>query len=117
MRISCMPSRSINHAIVRGIKRREPGVDFLSAHQSAQLEGMQDQDVLAFAAREGRVLISHDFRTMPRHFREFVHDHSSPGVFLISQALRRGRTPGDLGGSRAQRMNEFEVTCIAPLQP
>lgn len=86
----------LNHAIVRGIKRREPSVDFLSAHQSAQLEGMQDKDVLAFAAREGRALVSHDFRTMPRHFREFVRDHSSPGVFLISQALDVGRAVEEL---------------------
>jgi hypothetical protein len=48
---------------------------------------MEDVDVLALAAREARILVSHDFRTMPRHFRAFVEDHSSPGVFLISQAV------------------------------
>ena len=30
-----------------------------------------DPDVLAVAAREGRILVSHDFGTMPRHFRDF----------------------------------------------
>jgi hypothetical protein len=39
--------------------------------------------VLEFAARHGRVLVSHDIKTMPRHFAAFVATHSSPGVILI----------------------------------
>jgi hypothetical protein len=86
----------LNHAILRGITRREPSVDFLSAHRPVPLEGMQDADVLALAAREARILVSHDFRTMPRHFREFVQGHSSPGVFLISQSLAVGNAVEEL---------------------
>ena len=86
----------LNHAIVRGIKRREPSVDFRGAHRPAPLEGMQDVDVLALAAGEARILVSHDFRTMPRHFREFVQDRSSPGVFLISQSLAVGNAVEEL---------------------
>jgi predicted nuclease of predicted toxin-antitoxin system len=81
----------LNHAIVRGLKRREPAVDFRSAREPMLLNGMQDADVLAVAAREKRMLVSHDFRTMPHHFREFVAHYTSPGVFLISQALPVGR--------------------------
>jgi hypothetical protein len=44
-------------------------------------------DVLAFAAREGRILVSHDFQTMPRHFRQFSRNERSPGVLLIRQDL------------------------------
>lgn len=40
---------SLHHAIVSGCRRREPAVDFLSAHE-AKLEGVPDSDVLAFAA-------------------------------------------------------------------
>lgn len=86
----------LNHAIVRGIKRREPSVDFRSAHRPVPLERMQDADVLALAAREACILVSHDFRTMPRHFREFVQDHGSPGVFLISQSLAVGNAVEEL---------------------
>jgi hypothetical protein len=76
-------------AILSGVKRREPSVDFQSA-QSAALEGLEDLEVLAIAAREGRILISHDFGTMPRHFQNFVSQQNSPGVFLISQSLPIG---------------------------
>jgi hypothetical protein len=51
---------------------------------------MRDADVLAVAAREARILVSHDFGTMPHHFREFVALQQSPGVFLISQELAVG---------------------------
>ncbi len=33
------------------------------------------------------ILISHDFRTMPEHFQEFIREHHSPGVFLVPQDL------------------------------
>ena len=55
---------SLHHAIVT---RREPAIDFLFA-QSAKLDGMSDPDVLGIAASQGRILITHDFRTMPKHF-------------------------------------------------
>jgi len=37
--------------------------------------------------REGRILVSHDVRTMPRYFQEFVHRQSSPGLILVPQKL------------------------------
>jgi Domain of unknown function (DUF5615) len=76
----------LNRAIVSGVKRRAPGVDFLTA-QDASIDAMPDSDVLAIAARSGRILVSHDFGTMPHHFRDFVARQHSPGVFLISQAV------------------------------
>jgi len=79
----------LNRAILTGVKRREPSLDFQSA-QAAALEGIEDPELLALAASEGRILVSYDFGTMPRHFREFVSAHHSPGVFLISQDVPIG---------------------------
>lgn len=63
-------------------------MDFLSAH-AAGLEGLPDPEVLALAAEQDRILVTHDVRTMPRHFAAFVEARgSSPGVFLVKQ-----RTP------------------------
>jgi hypothetical protein len=76
----------LNRAIVRGVKRRAPAIDFLTA-QDASIDAMPDSDVLAIAARDGRILVSHDFATMPHHFRDFVARQTSPGVFLVSQAV------------------------------
>jgi hypothetical protein len=42
--------------------------------------------VLEIAARQGRILITHDRRTMPRHFRARLEaGQESPGVFIVSQ--------------------------------
>ena len=49
--------------------------------------GLRDPAVLALAAREGRVLVTHDQKTMPRHFAEFIAAEASPGVLIIPQQL------------------------------
>ena len=64
--------------------RREPGVDFRTASE-AGLEGLDDQQVLAHAVDDGRLLVSHDRRTMPHHFADFVVKNTSPGVLIVFQ--------------------------------
>ena len=76
----------LNFLIVRKLLRREPGVDFQSAAQSG-LAGLSDLEVLAGAAQEGRLLVSHDETTMPRHFAEFINSRESTGLLIVSQAL------------------------------
>jgi hypothetical protein len=78
-----------NHKIVIGVRRREPGIDFLSA-QDAGVIGLVDSDVLSVAAQTGRILISHDRKTMPGHFTRFRETRSSPGLIIVSQDLDRG---------------------------
>jgi hypothetical protein len=52
---------------------------------------MNDADVLALAAAQERVLISHDVHTMPAHFRRFRNaGNHSRGIFLIAQTLEIG---------------------------
>lgn len=60
-------------------------MDFLSANE-AKLEGSPDPDVLALAAEQDRILVTHDRQTMPWHFAEFLMSgRSCPGVFLVNQ--------------------------------
>jgi hypothetical protein len=85
--IRFLADASLNHAIVSGCRRREPSMDFLSAHE-AKLEGVPDPEVLLKAAEQDRLLVTHDFQTMPWHFADFLQTHgSSPGAILISQSL------------------------------
>jgi len=51
--------------------------------EAADLTGLKDPEVLAVAAREGRGLVSHDQKTMPRYFAEFITHTSNPGLLLI----------------------------------
>jgi Domain of unknown function (DUF5615) len=83
--IRFLADADFNHAIVRGCRRHEPAMDFLSANE-ARLEGVPDPDVLAIAAEQNRILVTHDRQTMPQHFGAFLMTgRSSPGVFLVSQ--------------------------------
>jgi uncharacterized protein DUF5615 len=68
VRVRFLADADLNEAIVRGILRREPALDFLTA-QAAGLRGMKDPEVLALAAEQERVLVSHDVGTMPGQFR------------------------------------------------
>jgi Domain of unknown function (DUF5615) len=58
---------NLNQIILLAARRREPALDFQTALQ-AELSGVDDPEVLARAAHEGRILVTHDRKTMPRHF-------------------------------------------------
>ena len=89
MKVLYQADNDLRKAIVRGAVRREPRMNFRSA-QAARLDRVPDPGVLAFAAVEGRILVSHDFQTMPRHFRRFTQGRRSPGVLLVRQDLPVG---------------------------
>jgi hypothetical protein len=71
---------------VKAAMRREPGIDFQTA-SAAGLTGLSDKDVLVLAARSGRLLVTHDRKTMPKHFAEFIVNQSSAGVLIVPQKL------------------------------
>jgi hypothetical protein len=86
MKIRFQADADFNQNIVRAVRRRQPAIDFQTADE-AGLRGVGDLEVLAASARESRILVSHDRRTMPQHFSEFLTQQHSPGVFLLSQYL------------------------------
>lgn len=86
-----MPSRprfiadaDLNPRIADGLRRIEPALDFLDAHETGVI-GLADTDVLLISARLGRILVSCDRNTMIRHFRKFVAQQSSPGLIIVEQ--------------------------------
>ena len=86
MKVRFQADADLKHAIVSATLRREPMIDFQTAI-SAELAGRDDLEVLGIAARAGRLLITHDKRTMPPHFARFIADNTSPGVLIASQRL------------------------------
>lgn len=83
--IRFLADANLHHAIVSGCLRREPAIDFLSAHE-AKLEGLPDAEMLAFATQQNRILVTSDLRTMPRHFGDFLEANGQcAGVFLVKQ--------------------------------
>jgi len=69
--------------IVAATLRHEPAIDFQTA-QAAGWDGLDDLAVLRRAAQEGRILVTHDKRSMPRHFAEFLREgRRTPGVLVV----------------------------------
>jgi hypothetical protein len=96
VKVRFLADADLNRAIVSGVLRREPSVDFLTA-QAAGLRRMNDPEVLMLAAELRRVLVSHDVGTMPAHFRAFRRSgKQSSGVFLIPQNLDIGTAIDEL---------------------
>jgi Domain of unknown function (DUF5615) len=71
---------------VAALVRRNPAVDFRTA-TVASLKGLSDAEVLALAAAAKRILVTHDAKTMPRHFGDFVQAQESAGVIVVPQHL------------------------------
>jgi Domain of unknown function (DUF5615) len=95
MKIRFQADNDLNYAIVQAVLRLEPLIDFQTS-QAARLHGVPDPEVLAKAAAEKRVLVSHDLKTMPRHFAEFLQTSTSAGVLLAPQSLAHGKVVEDL---------------------
>jgi len=86
MSVRFQADADLNHIIVKATLRYEPSIDFQTAHV-ANLAGVEDPEVLAVAAQAGRTLVTHDRKTMPKHFAEFIGHTSSSGLIVIPQKL------------------------------
>lgn len=89
MKLRLLADADLHPAIVSGISARNPGIDF-TVSRFVLPEGTPDPEVLAFAADDRRVLVSHDINTMPGHSREFTRARVSPGLILVPQRLGIG---------------------------
>ena len=95
MKVRFQADADLNQILLKATLRREPSRDFQPAH-TAGLVALGDQQVLAIAAREGRVLVTHDRKTMPKHFAEFVATERSAGVVVVPQKLAVNTAVEDL---------------------
>jgi hypothetical protein len=77
-----LADENFNGSIVRGLLRRKPEVDMVRV-QDVGLSGADDRIVLAWAANEKRVLLTHDQKTVPTYAYERVTTgFPMPGVFI-----------------------------------
>jgi len=96
VKVCFLADADLRKAIVTGVSRREPNVDFLSA-EAGGLRGLSDPEVLKLASITHRVLVSHDVGTMPGHFRSYLSANGTgPGLILVPQWLEVGRVIEDL---------------------
>ena len=87
---------NFNNNIVRGLLRREPDLDIVRI-QDVGLSGADDPSVLAWAAQEGRVLLTHDVATITKYAYNRVRaGQPMPGVFEVNRAVPIGRAIEDI---------------------
>ncbi len=87
---------NFNNDIVRGLLRRKPDLDVVRI-QDIGLSGADDSRVLEWAARENRVLLTHDVTTITRYAYERVQaGQQMPGVFEVTRAVSIGRAIEDI---------------------
>jgi len=80
--IRFLADANLDQDIVAGLLRREPAIDFVLP-QGLIPSGMADPEVLELAASLGRILVTHDVRTMPKHFARFIGTRTCPGLVLV----------------------------------
>ena len=87
---------NIDHRILRGLLRRIPHLDFIiPAHVG--LAGRKDSELLRWAAREDRVLLTHDIQTMPHYASQLLaQGESIAGVIVVPDRLAIGIAIADL---------------------
>jgi hypothetical protein len=87
---------NFNNDIVRGLLRRKPELDVVRI-QDVGLSGTDDPTVLEWAAREDRVLLTHDVTTITRYAYERVQaGKQMPGVFEVTRAVPIGHAIEDI---------------------
>ena len=85
-----LADENFNNQIVRGVLRQSPDLDLVRV-QDASLSGADDPTVLAWAAQEGRIVLTHDVATMITFAYERIQSgFSMPGLFEVSRRVQVG---------------------------
>ena len=86
-RVKFLADANFDHTIIDAVIRIQPTIEFhASGDEHIDLRGLPDPDVLALASQMGCILLTHDVRTMPQHFGEFLaNGNNSSGVILVPQ--------------------------------
>jgi hypothetical protein len=85
--IKLATDEDFNNRILRGVLRRQPDLD-IRRKQDSVIGRADDRQVLAWAASEGRVLLTHDASTMAGFAYERVAAGlPMPGVFEVRQEV------------------------------
>jgi hypothetical protein len=87
---------NFDNDILRGMLRRAPDLDVRRV-QDAGLTGADDPTVLAWAADEERILLTHDVTTLTHYAQlRIAAGQRVPGVFAVAQTALTGTVVEDL---------------------
>lgn len=91
-----LADENFNNDIIRGLLRRDPGFEIVRV-QDVGLRGADDPTVLAWAAQQGRILLTHDADTITKYAYERINaDLPMPGVIELRRRVPLGVAIDDL---------------------
>ena len=94
--IRFLVDENFNGKIVRALRARKPDMDLIRI-QDIHLSGAKDPLILEWAAKEGRVLLTHDIATMARYASErLLQRKRIAGVILVRDSLPVATVVDDL---------------------
>ncbi len=90
-----LSDENFNGYITSGL-RSQTSIDVVRV-QDVGLSGKSDPEVLAWSSESGRMLLTHDFRTVPHYaFDRVRRGLPMPGVILVPQSLPLGQVIYDI---------------------
>jgi uncharacterized protein DUF5615 len=94
--------QDLDHDILRGLIRRIPQLDVVTAFEIG-MSAATDPELLRWAAKEGRIIVTHDRKTMPGHAAELMDKGENiAGLFVALRSMPMHRVLEDL---------ELMITC------
>jgi hypothetical protein len=94
--------------LANALLARVPGLDLVRV-QDVGLMHTPDPDILAWAAAEGRIVLTHDRNTMTGFAKNRVNaGQPMPGLFVVDRPVSLGRILNDLEAmAAASEMDEW----------
>lgn len=94
--IKLLIDENFNHRILRALKLRQPKIDYLVVQQT-EMQGAKDPELLAWAAEQGRILVTHDLKTIPKYAYHRVESGlPMTGVIALAKDLPIGQAIEEL---------------------
>lgn len=94
--------QDLDHDILRGLIRRIPQLDAVTAFEIGMSEAT-DPQLLTRAAQEGRIIVTHDRKTMPTHAADLMGEGENiAGLFVVPRSMPLHQALEDL---------ELMITC------
>ncbi len=82
--------QNFDHDILRGLERRLPNLDYVTAAEMG-LSETPDPELLEWAMKERRVIVTHDQSTMPDHVAERLGNGFEVfGVLIVPHGMPIG---------------------------
>lgn len=87
MRVRFLTDENVANSLVFGLRRRVDGADIVRVHDVG-LRTLDDPTILAWAADNSRLLVSHDVKTIPTlAYEQVIAGLPMPGVFVLRSTM------------------------------